>query len=58
MVNVSPLKLRITYKGRRTYYGIGHDANEEEWKIINSAEAKGSLRKIKNKIVTIENDAH
>ena len=52
-----PLKLRITYKGRRTYYGVGHDATREEWEIINSAEAKGTLRKIKNKILTIENDA-
>ncbi len=30
---------------------------QKEWKIINSADAKGSLRKIKNKILTIENDA-
>jgi len=50
-----PLKLRITYKGRRTYYGVGYDASEVEWQIINSADAKGSLRKIKNNILTIEN---
>ena len=52
-----PLKLRITYKGRRAYYGVGHDASKKEWEIINSAEAKGTLRKIKNKILIIENDA-
>jgi integrase/recombinase XerD len=52
-----PLKLRINYKGKRSYYGVGYDATKEEWKIINSAEAKRSLRKIKNIILTIENDA-
>lgn len=52
-----PLKLRVTYKGMRSYYGIGHDATIKEWKIINSANAKGALRKIKNSILTIENGA-
>ncbi len=52
-----PLKLRITYKGIRNYYGVGYDATIEEWKIINSADAKGSLRKIKNSILNVENEA-
>lgn len=52
-----PLKLRITYKGMRTYYSTGHDATLEEWTIINSANAKGELRKIKNSILSIENEA-
>jgi integrase/recombinase XerD len=47
------LKLRITYKGRRRYYGAGYDVTNEEWKVVNSADAKGPLRKIKNKILTI-----
>ncbi len=36
-----PLKLRITFKGIRKYYGIGQDVNKEEWGKINSADAKG-----------------
>ena len=41
-----PLKLRVTYKGRRKYYGTGYDASIEEWNIINSINAKNNLRKI------------
>lgn len=52
-----PLKLRLTYKGDRRYYGTGYHASLEEWDIINSAEAKGNLRKIKNSIATIEDNA-
>lgn len=51
-----PLKLRITYKGRRRYYGVEHDASTEECEIINSAAAKGNLRKIKHEIALIENN--
>jgi integrase/recombinase XerD len=52
-----PLKLRITHKGTRKYYGTGYDASIEEWEIINSVDAKGRLRRIKNAIAIIENDA-
>ncbi len=52
-----PLKLRITYKGERRYYASGYDATDEEWNVINSADAKGKLRKIKNAIAEIENNA-
>src|SRR5690349_17899594 len=52
-----PLKLRITYKGSRKYYSIGHDATIEEWTIINGTNTKGELRKIKNSILSIENEA-
>ncbi len=51
-----PLKLRITHKGERKYYSTGYDSTIEEWEIINTANAKGNLRKIKNAITTIEND--
>lgn len=27
-----PLKLRITYRGGRAYYSIGHNATRKEWK--------------------------
>lgn len=37
-----PLKLRITYKGKRKYYGTGYNATDEEWEIINSVNAKGA----------------
>ncbi len=52
-----PLKLRVTYKGRRKYYGVGHDASQGEWEIINSNDAKGGLRKIKLEVAILENDA-
>jgi integrase len=52
-----PLKLRITCKGTRKYYGTGYDASREEWDHINSAEAKGDLRKIKVEIAGIEKNA-
>ena len=52
-----PLKLRLTYKGERKYYATGFDANLQEWDSINSAEVKGSLRKIKNSIAVIESNA-
>ncbi|MEZ2441719.1 phage integrase SAM-like domain-containing protein [Chitinophaga sp. RCC_12] len=52
-----PLKLRITYKGVRKYYATGYDSTEEEWDMINSADAKASLRKIKQEIGIIEKDA-
>jgi site-specific recombinase XerD len=52
-----PLKLRITYKGERRYYATGYDASDIEWNVINSPDAKGNLRKIKNAIAEIENNA-
>src|ERR1039457_718935 len=52
-----PLKLRLTYKCKRKYYGTGYDATLDEWDIINSADAKASLRKIKNAIAKIELEA-
>lgn len=51
-----PLKLRITHKGERKYYSTGYDSTIEEWEVINTANAKGNMRKIKNAITTIEND--
>lgn len=52
-----PLKLRITYKGDRKYYATGYDSTEEEWLIINSQEARASLRKIKQEISIVEKNA-
>jgi integrase/recombinase XerD len=49
-----PLKLRVTYKGVRKYYATTFDVSEEEWQIVNSPDAKGRLRKIKNEIAVIE----
>jgi integrase len=55
--NRFPLKLRITHKGNRKYFSTGYNVTSEEWEIINSINAKGKLREIKNNIVIIENDA-
>ena len=52
-----PLKLRITYKGVRKYYGTGYDVSMNDWDVINSPDAKAGLRKIKNALATIEIDA-
>ncbi|RFM30088.1 phage integrase SAM-like domain and Arm DNA-binding domain-containing protein [Deminuibacter soli] len=52
-----PLKLRVTYKGNRRYYSTGYEATNEEWDIINTADAKGKLRKIKNAVAAIEIEA-
>jgi integrase/recombinase XerD len=49
-----PLKLRVTFKGKRKYYSTSYDVSNEEWEIINSTDAKGNLRKIKNGIAAIE----
>lgn len=53
-----PLKLRLTHKGLRKYYGTGYDASTEEWNILNAVNVKGNLRKIKNALIAIENNAH
>jgi len=52
-----PLKLRITYKGERKYYGTGFDASADEWEAINSAGVRGNLRRIKNDIAEVEKKA-
>ncbi len=52
-----PIKLRITFKGERKYYGTGYDANQEEWDKINSAAASGELRKAKVELGSIEKRA-
>jgi integrase/recombinase XerD len=52
-----PVKLRITYKGTRKYYGTGYDVSEDEWNVINSIDAKGDLRDIKIDLSVIEKDA-
>jgi len=52
-----PLKLRITFKGERKYYGTGYDATQDEWDRINSTKAKDDLRKIKVEIAGIEKKA-
>ncbi|WP_346237381.1 tyrosine-type recombinase/integrase [Niabella insulamsoli] len=52
-----PLKLRITFKGQRRYFGTGHSINLQQWDKINSENSKGRLRKIRNDIAEIENRA-
>jgi integrase len=52
-----PLKLRVTYKSDRRYYGTSYDATLKEWEIINSKETDGRLRKIRNAIAILEEKA-
>jgi len=52
-----PLKLRITYKAIRRYYGTSYDATSKEWEIINSNLATGKLRSIRNAIAILEEKA-
>ena len=42
-----PLKLKITYKGERKYYGTGFDATDQEWEAITQGNVRGDLRRIK-----------
>src|SRR6186713_3049381 len=55
--NRFPLKLRLTFKGQRRYYGTGFDASAEEWERINSDKASGDLRKIRIEISATEKKA-
>ena len=52
-----PVKLRITFQRKRKYYGVGQEATANEWEILNSAGAKGSLRKKKQALIKIEEEA-
>jgi len=49
-----PLKLRLTYKGDRRYYGTGFDASDEDWAAIIGSMPKGDLRRVRAEIVEIE----
>lgn len=55
--NRFPLKLRVTYKGKRKYFGTGLSASDEEWLAINEINAKGNHRKIKLEIAAVEKSA-
>jgi len=52
-----PLKLRVTHKGERKYYATGLDVSDEQWEIINSAEAKGKFQKMRIEMAEIERKA-
>jgi integrase/recombinase XerD len=52
-----PIKLRVTYKSKRKYYGTGYNASSKEWETINSADVTGELRKIKISIAAFEKEA-
>ena len=52
-----PLKLKITYKGERKYYGIGDSVTLKQWEELHQPNIKGKLKTIKNNIVTIEEKA-
>ncbi|ODT35096.1 MAG: hypothetical protein BGN92_05160 [Sphingobacteriales bacterium 41-5] len=52
-----PLKLKITYKGERRYYGTGYTANNKEWELINASNPKGKFKTVRNEIVGIETKA-
>lgn len=52
-----PLKLRITFKGERKYYGTGMDATEEEWQAIQQKVAKSELKKKSLAVAEIEVNA-
>lgn len=52
-----PLKLRITFKGKRKYYATQFSLSEGDWEILNSTSVKGKLKTIKNEITKIEIEA-
>ncbi len=52
-----PLKLRITFKGKRKYYATQFSLSEKDWEFLNAVSVKGKLRTIKNEIAKIEMEA-
>ena len=52
-----PLKLRVTYRGERKYYGTGYDANKADWELIQTSKAKGDLRKTALSLYEIQSNA-
>lgn len=52
-----PIKLRITVHRKRKYYGVGQEASVSEWEQLNSTSTKGRLRKRKQILTKIEEDA-
>lgn len=52
-----PLKLRITFKGRRKYYSTGFSVTENEWTKANSTTGELKYRKLRNDIALIETRA-
>ncbi|GAB3424804.1 tyrosine-type recombinase/integrase [Niabella aquatica] len=49
-----PLKLKITWKGQRRYYGTSFAVTKMEWEQLNSMEAKGKLKSLRNELSLIE----
>src|SRR6185437_270152 len=49
-----PLKLKITYKGERKYYGTGFDATDKEWEAISQGNVRGDLRRVKLGVAELE----
>jgi integrase/recombinase XerD len=52
-----PLKLRITFKGKRKYYATQFSLSTNDWELLNSVSVKGKLRTIKNEVAKIEMEA-
>ena len=41
-----PLKLRVTYQGKRKYYATGYNASLKDYSLIMENKVRGELRKI------------
>lgn len=52
-----PVKLRVTHKRKRKYYGVGYDVTPDKWKAITGDSAKGKLRRLKLSLTQIEQEA-
>ena len=52
-----PLKLKVTYKGERKYYGTGDAVTLKQWEELHQPNIKRILKTIKNNIVSIEEKA-
>lgn len=55
--NKYPLKLKVTFRGERKYYGTGDAVTLKQWEELHQPNVKGKLRTIKNNIVSIEEKA-
>lgn len=52
-----PLKLKVTYKGERKYYGTGDAVTLKQWEELHQPNIKGKLKTIKTNVVSIEEKA-
>lgn len=52
-----PISLRLTFKGQRRYYNTKYSLAMEDWDLLASSKITTALKKIRNKVIALENKA-